>query len=100
MGTSLAGVLMLVHAMLCMNGHPVQRSPHVTYGHRHCPVGTVRDHIVPLCLGGPDAADNIQCQPREPSYAKDKRERAACDAYCAGEITIDQARGAFHREYK
>lgn len=42
-----------------------------------CP-GYVKDHIVPLCAGGPDAASNMQWQTVEAGKAKDKLERAMC----------------------
>jgi hypothetical protein len=38
-----------------------------------CP-GYVRDHIKPLCKGGPDTADNMQWQTVERAKAKDRRE--------------------------
>jgi hypothetical protein len=86
---------------LCNNGHPAKRMSDVTYGgYRHgtysdpcrpgelcCPPGTVRDHFEPLCLGGPDTAANVQCQPLEESYVKDADERASCEALCRGETT-------------
>jgi hypothetical protein len=81
---------------LCINGHPAPRAPNVTYGgYRHatpespcrqgelcCPMGTVRDHIIPLCAGGADQAFNVQCQEREESYIKDADERRLCEAMC------------------
>ncbi len=42
-----------------------------------CP-GFVVDHVVPLCFGGPDTADNLQWQELQLSYRKDVFERAAC----------------------
>lgn len=42
-----------------------------------CP-GYVKDHIVPLCAGGPDAANNMQWQTVEEGKAKDKVERRQC----------------------
>lgn len=42
-----------------------------------CP-GYVVDHVVPLCLGGPDKPSNMQWQTTAASMAKDKREKAAC----------------------
>lgn len=38
-----------------------------------CP-GWVRDHIVPLCKGGPDTIANLQWQTVEDAKAKDKWE--------------------------
>jgi hypothetical protein len=67
---------------LCVNGHPAPRSQHVTYGHVHCPSGFVRDHKTPLCGGGLDTADNIQCQELEESYVKDGEERKWCEDMC------------------
>jgi hypothetical protein len=38
-----------------------------------CP-GYVRDHVVPLCKGGPDSVSNMQWQTVEAGKAKDKVE--------------------------
>lgn len=38
-----------------------------------CP-GYVRDHIVPLCKGGPDTVANLQWQSRQAAKAKDRWE--------------------------
>lgn len=38
-----------------------------------CP-GWVRDHVVPLCKGGPDTVENLQWQTVEDAKAKDKWE--------------------------
>jgi hypothetical protein len=38
-----------------------------------CP-GYVRDHVVPLCKGGADSADNMQWQSTAAAKAKDKTE--------------------------
>ena len=81
---------------LCVNGHPTPRRGDVTYGGFRratpghpcrvgelcCPIGTIRDHIVPLCLGGPDVSGNIQCQETGVSYLKDAVERQMCESYC------------------
>ena len=42
-----------------------------------CP-GFVKDHVVPLCNGGPDAVGNLQWQSVADAKAKDKVERAQC----------------------
>jgi len=42
-----------------------------------CP-GYVRDHIVPLACGGPDAVTNMQWQAIRAARAKDRWEREAC----------------------
>jgi hypothetical protein len=42
-----------------------------------CP-GWIIDHIVPLCLGGPDRPTNMQWQTRRDSLIKDASERRAC----------------------
>jgi hypothetical protein len=42
-----------------------------------CP-GYVRDHIVPLACGGPDAVQNMQWQTLSDARAKDRWERSAC----------------------
>jgi hypothetical protein len=40
--------------------------------------GYVRDHINPLCNGGPDAVSNMQWQMITDARAKDRWERAIC----------------------
>jgi hypothetical protein len=42
-----------------------------------CP-GYVRDHIVPLACGGPDAVQNMQWQTVSEARAKDRWERSTC----------------------
>jgi hypothetical protein len=42
-----------------------------------CP-GWVKDHVVPLCAGGPDAVRNMQWQTKAEAAAKDRAERAQC----------------------
>ncbi len=42
-----------------------------------CP-GYIKDHINPLCAGGPDAVSNMQWQTKEDSYRKDEWELALC----------------------
>lgn len=38
----------------------------------------VADHRIPICAGGPDTVDNLQCQSPQASYRKDAFERALC----------------------
>lgn len=40
--------------------------------------GYVVDHIIPLCIGGPDEPRNMQWQERGASYRKDALEREVC----------------------
>jgi hypothetical protein len=42
-----------------------------------CP-GYIKDHVVPLACGGPDAVANLQWQTVEAAKAKDKWERKSC----------------------
>lgn len=44
-------------------------------GHKHgaCP-GYVRDHIIPLCKGGPDTVENMQWQTTAEGKIKDRLE--------------------------
>lgn len=44
-----------------------------------CP-GWVKDHINPLCNGGPDAVSNLQWQTVEDAKVKDRWERDICRA--------------------
>ena len=83
---------------LCVDGHPAHRSPDVTYAGLPPKHGYQRDHIIPLCLGGPDTRDNLQYQPIAEAKLKDAQERQACEAYCRGQISLDQARAQFQRD--
>jgi hypothetical protein len=42
-----------------------------------CP-GYIKDHVVPLACGGPDAASNLQWQTTADAKAKDRWERRGC----------------------
>lgn len=42
-----------------------------------CP-GWVRDHIIPLCAGGPDSVANMQWQTVAAGKLKDRAERKQC----------------------
>lgn len=93
---------LMCHAALCVDNHPRPRSPDVTYAHMPHKPGYERDHIIPLCLGGPDTRDNLQYQPYPQAYVKDEREKQACEDYCAGPGTradLEAARAQFYREY-
>jgi hypothetical protein len=56
------------------------------------------DHIIPLCLGGSNAPDNLQLQPWFNARKKDYIERETCQSYCAGRISLDAARARFRRD--
>jgi hypothetical protein len=45
-----------------------------------CP-GYVVDHIIPLCIGGPDEPRNLQWQSKSVSLSKDKLEWEVCRKY-------------------
>ncbi len=51
--------------------------PSTALPHGPCP-GWIIDHIVPLCLGGADALNNLQWQTIADARTKDRSERAAC----------------------
>src|SRR6266576_3496013 len=71
---------------LCVDGHPAKRRENVTYGGLLPRHGYVRDHIIPLCLGGADTSENVQYQTHSAGHAKDRSEYEMCEAYCAGRI--------------
>jgi hypothetical protein len=57
------------------------------------------DHIVPRCLDGSNDLSNLQLQPWPEAEEKDHREAETCRTYCDGEISLEQARSSFHREW-
>lgn len=77
---------------LCVDGHPRHRASYVSYGGLPPRHGFERDHIVPLCLGGADSRDNVQYQPWPDASIKDRREWAACEAFCRGQLSMERAR--------
>ena len=78
---------------LCVNGHPRARVP-IEYPlpARH---GFERDHMIPRCLGGPNDAANVWYQPIDEARRKDVLERAMCDSYCAGKVSLPEAQQFF-----
>ncbi len=56
------------------------------------------DHIVPRCLDGPNTLDNLQLQLWRRARVKDIEEAEVCRTYCAGKITIEEARAKFRRD--
>ena len=67
------------------------------------------DHIVPLCLGGsPTDPSNLQLEPLEEAYRKDRVEIQAMRCVCAGKVSLEEAQhdlatdweGAYHRYAK
>ncbi len=56
------------------------------------------DHIVPRCLDGPNTLDNLQLQLWPRARIKDIEEAEVCRTYCAGEITLEEARAKFRRD--
>lgn len=83
------------HFSLCVDGHPRKRLPNcppsvvdpgvcISYGGLEPRPGYERDHIVPLCAGGPDTPDNMQYQPLAEARKKDVLERRMCEELCRG----------------
>ena len=79
--------------MPCANRLPAD----VTYGGLRPRYGFQRDHVIPLCLGGPDARENVQYQPWPEARAKDRLEWSVCEAFCRGEISLEAARAMFQK---
>jgi hypothetical protein len=77
---------------LCVDGRPAPRPEFVTYGGLAKLSGMVRDHVVPLGLGGPDVRSNMQYQTYADADAKDRVEHTAIEGYCAGRLSLDEAR--------
>ena len=84
-------------ARLCVDGHPARRTTDITYAHLPPRPHMQRDHIVPLCLGGADTADNLQYQSTAAARTKDEREWRACENYCAGRVDLKEVRTQFKR---
>jgi hypothetical protein len=61
------------HEFQLMHPYPATGSPTGA-----CP-GYVKDHIVPLACGGPDAISNMQSQTTADAKAKDRWETKACN---------------------
>lgn len=50
------------------------------------------DHIIPLCLGGsPTDPSNLQLEPIDEAYRKDRVEIQAMRCVCAGKVTLAEA---------
>ena len=75
---------------------------HFTYSRTHRGVpelppvrGYERDHLVPLCLGGADNADNLQYQLWPEARRKDQIEAAICRAVCGGKMSLQSGQRFF-----
>ena len=96
MNTLCAALGLLCH--LCVNGHPAHRAPTTYAGLPPIP-GYQRDHRIPRCLGGADSRENVWYQPLPEAHRKDALERQACEAYCRGALSLDQARDLIRKEF-
>jgi hypothetical protein len=56
------------------------------------------DHIIPRCLDGANDPANLQLQLWPQARVKDRLEAETCRAYCAGKLTLEEARGRFRRD--
>jgi hypothetical protein len=54
------------------------------------------DHYIPLCLGGPDTAENLRFQPWPQARLKDEDEAMLCREVCNGNLTVEEAVTALH----
>src|SRR5262245_42618538 len=78
---------------LCIHHPPRSRVMRARFLRQHaCPatgkttgacLGWRVDHVIPLCLGGPDTTANMQWQSVADAKRKDLEERAACARACA-----------------
>lgn len=73
-------------------------APHYATTYRkHHPIhvkprkGFIRDHIVPIELGGSSAASNIQLQSKADAARKDRLENALRKAVCQGSVSLRDA---------
>jgi hypothetical protein len=63
------------------------------------------DHLVPLCLGGPDDFSNLWPQPRQTiaskwnAEAKDRLERRLCEMVCSGQLDLATAQQAIATDW-
>lgn len=79
---ALSGLIMAAYHRSSVVTHDFQREHHCPATDRPygpCP-GYIKDHIVPLCAGGPDAVTNMQWQTAADSKVKDRAERRQCAA--------------------
>ncbi len=58
----------------------------------------ILDHICPLELDCPSTLDNLQVQHRAIAAAKDRIENETRRAYCAGKLTLEEARARFRMD--
>src|SRR5438132_11334194 len=81
-------VLMALPALAPANDHRSLEVKHEFQRQHPCPStgrptgrcpGYIKDHVVPLACGGPDAVSNLQWQTIADAKAKDRWERRSCD---------------------
>lgn len=84
----IAAALILAVATLSAGAGPRSAAARLEFKRQHpcpstgerrgaCP-GWIIDHVVPLCVGGPDAPSNMQWQTVEDALRKDIEERRMC----------------------
>jgi hypothetical protein len=56
-------------------------------------------HAEPADTSTANDLSNRQLQPWPEAEEKDHREAETCRAYCNGEISLEQAKASFHREW-
>jgi hypothetical protein len=83
---------------LCVDGHPAARRAGVTYGGLLARHGYQRDHLWPLCAGGPDTRSNVWYEPLAEAHRKDALEWRECEAMCRGEVSPDAVRDYFESD--
>ena len=57
------------------------------------------DHLVPLCLGGNNAAANLWPQPAPDYHVKDRLEFALCSYVCQGKVPLAQAQAEIANDW-
>jgi hypothetical protein len=77
--------------------HPTPRGPPPLPAR----AGYERDHVIPLCLGGPDTAANMQYQAWAEARVKDRLEARVCHLVCdLRAMPLEEAQNGFRADWR